>query len=104
MCRTKRPRCCAIVAGATAGDGVVDWDGPPVAQAPVLSAAVAGEAGTTAGDGGGSRAGPPVMGPPVAQVSVLAGVVPVPTHVAKAPALTAEVGAPAPARKWLTKR
>ena len=97
------------MAGATAGDGVGDWVGPPVAQAPVHLAAVAGEAGATLSDGGGSRAGPPVAGPPVAgppvaQVSVLAGVVPVPVHVAKAPALAAEVGAPAPARKWLTKR
>ena len=86
--------------GATAGDGVGDWAGPLVAQAPELSAAVAGEAGATASDDGGSRAGPPVVGPPVAQASVLAGVVPVPAHVAKAPALAAEVGAPAPARKW----
>jgi hypothetical protein len=98
------PRHCAIVAGATAGDGVGDWVGPPVAQAPVHLAAVAGEAGATLSDGGGSRVGPPVAGPPVAQVSVLAGVVPVPVHVTKAPALAAEVGAPAPARKWLRKR
>ena len=55
---------------ATAGDGVGNCSGPPVAQAPVLSTAVA---------------------PPIAQV-------------AKSPALAAEVGAPAPARKWLTKR
>jgi len=79
------------VAGATAGDGVGNCVGPPVAQAPVLSAAVAGVAGATARDGAGSRAEPPVVGPPVAQV-------------AKSPALAAEVGAPAPARKWLTKR
>jgi hypothetical protein len=91
MCRTERPRCCAIVAGATAGDGVGNCAGPHVAQVPVLLAAVAGVAGATARDGAGSRAGPPVMGPPVAQV-------------AKSPALAAEVGAPAPARKWLTRR
>jgi len=82
--------------GANAGDGVGNCAGPPVAQAPVLSAAVvgvavAGVAGATARDGAGSRAGPPVAGPPVAQV-------------AKSPALAAEVGAPAPAGKWLTKR
>ncbi len=35
---------------------------------------------------------------------MLAGVVPVPAHVANAPALAAEVVAPAPACKWLTKR
>ena len=80
-------------APTTAGDGVGNSAGPPVAQAPVL-AAVAGVAGSTASDGGGSRAGPPV-----AQASVLAGVVPVPAHVAKAPAPAAEVGAPAPACK-----
>ena len=47
---------CGIVAGATAGDGIGDWAGPPVAQAPVLLAAVVGEAGATAtaSDGGGS--------------------------------------------------
>ena len=45
MCRTERPRRCAIVAGTTASDGVGDWVGPSVAQAPVLSAAVAGDAG-----------------------------------------------------------
>ncbi len=88
MCRTERPRRCAIVAGATAGDGVGNCVGPPIAQAPVLSAAVASVAGATAS---GSRAGPPVTGPPVA-------------HVAKSAALAAEVGTPAPARKWLTKR
>ena len=104
MCCTERLRHCANVTGATAGDGVGNWAGPPVVQAPVLSAAVAGEACATASDGGGSRAGPPVVGPPVAQVSVLAGVVPVPAHVAKAPALAAEVGAPAPGRRWLKKR
>jgi hypothetical protein len=91
MSRTGRPRRCAIVAGATAGDGAGNCAGPPVAQVPVLSAAVAGVAGATARDGAGSRAGPPVAGPPVAQV-------------AKSPALAAEVGAPAPVRKWLTKR
>jgi len=79
------------VAGATASDGVGNCAGPPVAQAPVLSSAVAGVVGATARDGAGSRAGPPVAGPPVAQL-------------AKSPALAAEVGAPAPARKWLTKR
>jgi hypothetical protein len=93
MCRTERPRRKAIVAGATAGDGVGICAGPPVAQVPVLSAAVASVAGTTDRDGAGSSAGrrPAVSGPPVAQV-------------AKSPALAAEVGAPAPARKWLTKR
>ena len=90
MCRTERPRRCAIVAGATADDGAGNCAGPPVAQAPVLSAAVAGVAGATARDGAGSRTGPPVVGPPVAQV-------------AKSPALAAEVGAPAPTCKWLTK-
>ena len=30
MCRTKRPRRCAIVAGATAGDGVGNWTGLPL--------------------------------------------------------------------------
>jgi hypothetical protein len=78
------------LAGATAGDGVGNCTGPPVAQAPVLLAAVAGVAGATASDGAGSHAGPPVTGPPVA-------------HVAKSPALAAEVDTPAPARKWLTK-
>ena len=95
MCRTERPRRCAIVAGATAGDGVGNCAGPPVAQEVpvVLLAAVAVVAGATARDGAGSRAGPPVEGPPAAQV-------------AKSPALATEVGAPAaPARKqWLTKR
>ena len=91
MCRTERPRRCAIVAGATAGDGVGNCASPPVAQVPVLSAAVAGVAGATARDGADSRAGPPVAGPPVAQV-------------AKSPALAAEVGAFAPVRKWSTKR
>jgi len=93
MCRTERPRRKAIVAGTTAGDGVGNCAGPPVAQASVvLLAAVAGVAGATARDGAGSRAGrPAVAGPPVAQV-------------AKSPALAAEVGAPAPVRKWLTKR
>ena len=92
MCRTECLRHCAIAAGATAGDGVGNCVGPPVAQAPVLAAAVAGVACATASDSGGSR-----TGPPIAQASVLAGAVPVPTHVAKAPALAAEVGAPAPA-------
>ena len=79
------------MAGATAGDGVGNCVGPPITLAPVLPAAVAGVAGATASDGAGSNAGPPaVAGPPVA-------------HVAKLPALAAEVGAPAPARKWLTK-
>ncbi len=64
MCCTERPRCKAIAAGATAGDGVGNCAGPPVAQAPVLSAAVAGVAGATARDGAGSCAGPPVAGPP----------------------------------------
>ena len=93
MCRTECPRRKAIVAGATAGDGVGNCAGPPVAQVPVvLLAAVAGVAGATTRDGAGSRAGrPAVAGPPVAQV-------------AKSPALAAEVGAPAPARKWLTMR
>ena len=78
--------------------------GPPIVQAHVLLAAVAGVACATASDGGGSHAGPPVAGPPVAQASVLAGFVPMPAHVAKAPALAAEVGASAPTRKSLTKR
>jgi hypothetical protein len=98
MYSTKHPRCCAIVAGATASDGVGNCVGPPYAQAPVR-AAVAGVAGATVSDGCGS-----CMGPPVTQASVLAAVVPVPAHVAKAPAPAAEVGAPAPTCKWETKR
>ncbi len=87
------------MAGAAAGDGVGNCARLSVAQAPVLVAAVVGVASATASDSGGS-----CVGHPVAQASVLAGVAPVPTHVAKAPALAAEVGATAPAHKWKTKR
>ena len=44
------------------------------------------------------------MGPRPPPPPRLPWVAPVPAHVAKAPALAAEVGAPAPGHKWKTKR